>query len=161
VNYLFSIVVVAIVLAFFGLASYAMYLYLQLRKQKGSLEESVRQQRIACEAQVEEAQKGIVILARALVRNELSLTEGCIRISFLMGKARSAYASDVGQEPYSEDMNKVFFQLAEATAHIPVLDEWRKLTLEKQQSYDREREHIEDKFREFVFLAASALLEEK
>ncbi|MBL4567537.1 MAG: DUF2489 domain-containing protein, partial [Porticoccus sp.] len=61
--------------------------------------------------------------------------------------------SDVEKADY-----KVFFQLAEVTSHIPILDEWKKLGKKEKTSFDQEREELEASFKEFIEAAAKKLL---
>tara|TARA_R110000868_G_scaffold291466_1_gene551830 strand:+ start:141 stop:611 length:471 start_codon:yes stop_codon:yes gene_type:complete len=90
--------------------------------------------------------ESIVILARALLDDQVSLTEASIRINALLPSLSLSQAS---QEKLS-----VFQQLAEATAHIPILERWKALPRKDKQAFDKEREVIEAKYREFVYAAA-------
>ncbi len=90
--------------------------------------------------------ESIVILARALLDDQVSLTEASIRINALLPSLSLNQAS---QEKLS-----VFQQLAEATAHIPILERWKALPRKDKQAFDKEREVIEAKYREFVYAAA-------
>jgi uncharacterized protein DUF2489 len=99
---------------------------------------------------LENASRGIQILAGALVREEVTLTEGCMRIAYLL--------TQVDEDARQKQEYSVFFQLAEATAHIPVLDAWRELSKQKQRAFNKERTNTEEAFQEFVVEAAQQLL---
>ena len=162
-----------------ALLAYAVYLAVQLRQQNLRSKELALKRQVDYELRLEQIQKSIVILARALVQEELSMTEACIRIAYLMSQIKDHLSKDPGervysaddllttqgignvcfQDIYSEQVSQVFFQVAEATAHIPILDAWGALSREEQFAYDREREEIEANFDEFVLVAAQQLLE--
>ena len=55
---------------------------------------------------------------------------------------------------------QVFVQLAEATAHIPILDEWRKLNSLEKHRFDIERDELEKNYRDFVENAARKLVDD-
>ena len=84
----------------------------------------------------------IRILARGLVSDQLTLTEGCIRISALLD---SLGVSDEQKQDY-----RAIFQLANETAHIPILAQWKKLSKQEQINFDIERVTLEQKYADFV-----------
>ena len=51
----------------------------------------------------------------------------------------------------------VFQQLAQATSHLPILDDWKALSKSDKRRLNRERESIESNFREFIQLSAVEL----
>ena len=163
------------------LAAYAIYLYLQLRAQKVRQHELEREYQNRRLSELEQAQKSIVILARALLGKDLNLTEACIRIAYLMNQVRETLDSNTEEvfssaddladlatrgnrtfhDIYPEHVSTVFFQVAEASAHIPILEAWGKLSHPQQLAYDRERAEIEAKFDEFVGVAVEQVLEQR
>lgn len=92
----------------------------------------------------------IQILAQGIIDEQLSLTEGAIRISVLMDNLNIA---DTHREDYS-----AFFQLAEATAHIPILDAWKRLPKKEKARFEQERANTEEKYKDFVVDAAKRIL---
>ena len=132
------------------LISYAWHLQQRLK----SLEEKQRSEAVEQEnqrqQQVQDASRGIQILAGALVREEVTLTEGCMRIAYLL--------TQVHVEARQKQEYSVFFQLAEATAHIPVLEAWQELPKQQQRAFNKERANTEEAFQEFVLEAAQQLL---
>ncbi|WP_438951802.1 DUF2489 domain-containing protein [Porticoccus sp.] len=144
-----SLALVALV----GLSGYAFYLYLQLRKLK-----STKNARDKLLAEEQEERKNhyhnsIRVIASAIEADQVTLTEGAIRISMM--------ATQLDLPEHERQHFQVFFQLTEATAHIPILDEWQKLSTREKLRYDREREEIETKYREFAVSAARILLNKK
>ena len=134
-----------------GLSGYALYLYLQLRKLKNT--QNAREEVLAVEQEDRKAhyRKSIHVIASAIVADQVTLTEGAIRISMM--------AAQLDLSEHEREHYQVFFQLMEATAHIPILDEWQKLSTRDKLRYDREREDIEKKYREFTVNAASKVLQ--
>jgi hypothetical protein len=134
-----------------GLGGYALYLYLQLRKLKNT--QNAREKALVAEQEERKVhyRNSIRVIASAIVADQVALTEGAIRISMM--------AAQLGLSEHEREDFQVFFQLTEATAHIPILDEWQKLSTRDKLRYDREREEIETKYREFAVNAASRVLQ--
>lgn len=136
-----------------GLSGYALYLYLQLRKLKNT--QNAREEALAVEQEERKThyRKSIHVIASAIVADQVTLTEGAIRISMM--------AAQLDLPEHEREHYQVFFQLTEATAHIPILDEWQKLSTREKLRYDRDREEIEGSYREFAVNAARALLDKQ
>lgn len=101
--------------------------------------------------QLDNALRGIAMLANAMLREEITLTEGSIRVAYLLTQVDATARQ---RQEYS-----VFYQLAEATAHIPMLEAWQALPRQQQQVLTVERENIEALYKEFTLAAARALLD--
>lgn len=121
------------------------------------LQKQVRQQELQRRQQLEEAEKefqkrhdyinnSIQILAQGIIDDQVTLTEGAIRISVLMDNLKSS-------EQHREEFNAIF-QLASLTSHIPILDAWKKLSKQEQFRYEKERLDTESKYQDFVIDAA-------
>ncbi len=95
------------------------------------------------------AEKAVYLLAEAILDDKLTHTEGCIRIS--------SVAAGLTDYDRFRDEFSVFFQVAEATAHIPILDDWRALSLQEKKAFDQERKAIEARYSEAVVDAAQRL----
>lgn len=132
------------------LAAVAVYYHLKLRElerkrqqQREALQEQGRQQR-------ERVNKSIQIIAQGIVDEQLSLTEGAIRIKVLLDglsadeQARQAFAA--------------FYQLAAATDHIPILEAWKALSTKQKLHFDSQRQQLEADHREFVMDAAQRII---
>jgi type II secretory pathway component PulJ len=94
--------------------------------------------------------KSIQILAKSLREDQLSKTEAAIRISALL--------EFLGVEDTTKEKYSAFFQLAEATAHIPILEKWKALSTKEKLHYDSEREVLEEKYGDFVVDAAMRII---
>jgi len=93
--------------------------------------------------------RSVQVLAQGLVDEQLSLTEGAIRISVLLDNLK---IDDVLRSDYS-----AIFQLAEATSHIPILEAWSRLSKKEKKQFEKTRSSLEDQYKEFVVDAARRL----
>ena len=133
-----------------SLALYAIYLALQVRQQ--------RQQRQAAEQALadelakkeREARQSLQIIARALIQKDLSETEAAMRISWL--------AQQIQMSADEAQHLSVFKQLAEATSHIPILDDWAALSKAEKRRLNLEREAIEVNYRDFIQVSSEQLV---
>ena len=93
--------------------------------------------------------KSIQILAQAVHKDELTLTEASIRISGLLDSL------DVKANIKTEF--SAFYQLRDKTSHIPYLQAWQKLSTAEQKKFDLERLRYEATFNDFVMDAAKRI----
>lgn len=118
----------------------------RMEKRKRIEQEQLQKQQAQHEQYLDNS---IRILSQGIIDKQLSLTEGAIRISVLLDNLK---VGDTVKQEF-----RVFYQLAEATAHIPILDAWKKLPAKKRYQLDKERLAAEDKFGDFVIDAAKRL----
>ncbi|MEZ0123066.1 MAG: DUF2489 domain-containing protein [Candidatus Reddybacter sp.] len=144
--------IVIAVLIVVALAGYALHLHQKLERLDAEREAA----RLVFEQQLKdkaaETRKSIIILAKGLVADELSITECCLRISWLL--------TQINPEARESEAYSVFYQVAEATSHIPILEAWKALSREQRKAFDLERLAIEKAFGDFVLAAAKNLLDE-
>lgn len=139
-----------IILVLTVIASRLVYkVYLQKKDRAGKLQalEDANQK-----AQIERREwvnKSIQILAQAVDKDELTLTEASIRISGLLDSL------DVHADIKTEF--SAFYQLREKTSHIPYLEAWQKLSDADQKKFDLERLRHETTFNDFVMDAAKRI----
>ena len=136
--------VVVVVLAI--VAGYFQYRVYKMEQQKKSQQQTL--EKLQNDHQ-QYLKNSIRVLAQGIVDDQVSLTEGAIRISVLLDNLK---ISDAQREQYS-----VFFQLAEATSHIPILKEWKQLSKKQKRTFDKERRVIEEKFDPFMIDAATQI----
>lgn len=152
---LLSLVIVLGVLIVLVLALIAGRLvYKVYRQQKGRAEKLKALELANQQAQHERREwinKSIQILAQALHRDELTLTEASIRISGLLD---SLNVTDEVKTEFS-----AFYQLSEKTSHIPYLEAWQNLSNSEQRKFDLERLQHEATFHDFVKDAAQRILD--
>lgn len=141
------IVAVFIVSVLLVIAGYYLFQIRQLRQRQS-------EERIRREAKLEEkrrdARRSIVVLLRALKARQLTATEASIRIVSLLQVLPD---TERGLHSYA-----VFRDLAEKTAHIPILDEWKKLSSHEKRSFDKDREQFESEVQGQITVATDALL---
>lgn len=144
-----SLMLVAGVLLLVSLGTYASYLGYKLRQQRLVAEQAERQLAVELAAKETDARQSVQIIARALVQKDLSETEAAMRIAWLSQQIK--LSEDEAQQV------SVFQQLAVATSHIPILDDWKALSKTEKRRLDAERESIELNFREFIQASAKEL----
>ena len=135
------------------LAAYAGWLLRQLAQQRRARQDDCVVQYPVPPARNEHQlghRESIEILARCLVQEQVSATEAAIRITAI---ARALPESDSSGGFYN-----AFFDLANATAHIPILDAWQALGKVEKKSFEAERQSIEKAHRTQIMAAAHALL---
>lgn len=133
-----------------ALAAYAAWLSVQLRRQAGRAREAQEQLEAELQKKNLQARQSIQIIARALLQNDVTDTEAAMRIAYL-----SQQVSSTEQE--SEQFT-VFVQLAEATAHIPILNDWQMLEKSEKRRLNKERAEIELVYAEFIQAGAEQLV---
>ena len=133
-----------------SVGGYAAYLALQLYRRRQHLESSARALEKQLKDKESEARLSVQIIARALVQKDLSETEAAMRISWL--SQQIVLSADEAQH------FSVFQQLAVATAHIPILDDWAALAKAEKRRLNSERESIEASYRDFVQASAVELV---
>lgn len=144
-----SLMLVAAALLLAGLGTYAGYLGYKLRQQGIVAELAEKQLAEELAAKESSARQSVQIIARALVQKDLTETEAAMRIAWLSQQIK--LSEDEAQQV------SVFQQLAVATSHIPILDDWKALSKSEKRRLDAERESIELNFREFIQVSAVEL----
>ena len=94
--------------------------------------------------------KSIQIIAQGIHDEQLSLTEGAIRISVLLD---SMSVSESVQKEFS-----AFYQLSKATEDIPILEQWKQLSTKQKLKFDSQRERSEETYGDFVRDAAKRII---
>ena len=125
------------------------YLWL-LHRQNQRIKQFEQEQQQLVEAKRLQVNKSIQRLAEGACDSQLSLTEAAIRISVLLDSL--SVAEEVRQE------FTAFYLLAEKTAHIPILDEWKKLSTKEKLKFDEQRQALEKEFGDFVVDAAKRIV---
>ncbi|MDG1165046.1 MAG: DUF2489 domain-containing protein [Porticoccaceae bacterium] len=136
-----------------GLALYAGYLFLQLRVQASRVSEAQAELNVELHGKNLEARQSIQIIARALLQKDLTDTEAAMRIAYL---AQQVSATEDEAEQFT-----VFQQLAEATSHIPILEDWQMLEKSEKRRLNKERAAIELTYAEFIQAGAERLIKIK
>lgn len=143
---IFYTVATLIVLVLSAVAGYYVWALVRQQRRIKKLTEAQEQERLA---QRQRVNNSIQHLARGLVAEQLTLTEGAIRISVLL---ESLSVEDAIKQEY-----KAFYLLAEKTAHIPILENWKKLPTKDKLKFDQQRQQLEQEFGDFVIDAAERI----
>jgi hypothetical protein len=133
-----------------ALAGYAAYLWQKLRVQQTQLKAQTEQLQADLQSKNLVARQSIQIIARALLQKDLSDTEAAMRIGFL---SQQVIATEAEEQQF-----EVFRQLAEATAYIPILDDWAMLEKSEKRRLNAERKSIEAKYADFIQAGAQQLV---
>lgn len=132
-----------------ALSLVALYFLLELYKLKKRQRKQGKERLIKREQQRSEVNKSIQVLAGAVGRNELTLTEASIRIAGLLD------VLNVSENVKSDYAG--FYQLREATAHIPILAAWKALSAKEKYQFTQERTRCESLYGDFVIDAAKRM----
>lgn len=143
---LMTLVIILAVLIVCALAAVAAVMQYKVYRQGRARKALVEQQQAEGDAQRERVNKSIQILAQSVGSDDISLTEASIRISVLL--------DSMGVEDSVREEFSAFYQLAEATGHIPILDAWKALPTKEKLKYDRERT-TQEQFYEKAVMDAS------
>lgn len=134
-------VLAALLLVF--LAIWAWRLLQQVKRQEREQQRQVQALEDDARAQRERVNKSIQIIANTVVTgDQMSLTEAAMRLAVLL---ESLAIDDASREELAP-----LFKLADATAHIPILEEWKKLPTKKKLAFDKQRQSLEQDYRDFV-----------
>lgn len=147
VNVFLGLAVLVIVL----LSAVAAYYVMKLKKHEANVQSALNEQEEAMLAKQKENHKSIVFLANALLQDQLSLTEAGMRINWL--------SKSIDMSESQHEMALVFEKVAAATQHIPILDEWKKLTRKQQFQLDKQRLSIEKEYNDFALDSAKKIVE--
>lgn len=140
-------IAVAIVAGLMATAAYYLWRLYQLRRslqvQREQALEAERKHRSELNASVQ-------IICRALIADQVGCVEGSIRLSALMDQ--------LGLPEAQRQEYTVFDKMAQAVAHIPILDAWKSLPKEKKRGFEREMQQHEEELRDFIVDAAKRMV---
>jgi len=119
---------VLIILVLAVVAGVMQYKVVQLNRARKDAEAERDANKVAQRGRIN---KSIQVIAQSVGTDDITLTEASIRISVLLD---SLSVEDSVREEFS-----AFYELAESTGHIPILDAWKELPTKKKLQYDRER----------------------
>lgn len=147
----FTGLIVVAVLIIVCLCVIAAYYLIKLQRRNIEIKKQLDKDNAKLREQQAHHHKSIVFLASALLQGQLSSTEASMRISWL---ARSFELSS------SQKENIVSFDtLAQATDHIPILDEWKKLSKKQQFVFDKQRMALEKEYDDFIMASAKKIVD--
>lgn len=113
----------------------------------------LRKQTQSIQAHRQEWLETIQILARAYHQGQMGMVEAGIRLAMSM---RQLKLKPETLEPY-----QVYFQVMEATGHIPTHEAWKALPLKQRMAYEWEMQQLEEKYGSFFDDATRKLLDDE
>ncbi|MCR8924424.1 DUF2489 domain-containing protein [Dasania sp. GY-MA-18] len=144
---LYLILAVAIVIV---LAGYAVYTWRLASKQQQAQADELRATEQHRNEAADTARLNIMTMLRVLEQGQVSSTEAAIRIM--------SYRQALPVAEQQQAFFKPFDQLALATAHIPILDEWKALSSTQQQAFDEQRTALEQQYQADIKAAVASYL---
>ena len=140
---LFTIISIVAAIIIIALASYATHLLLLLRKQQQQ-----KQQEIA--AQNTKHLKSIKIIVEAMIQEQCEISEGCWRLSVLMGNLQIPDYSFEQEFP-------AIFRLYNLIKHMPIMEARKALEKKERMKLDFERMKHEAELQDEVKANVAAL----
>lgn len=133
-----------------ALSAVATYYCLELRKARKRQKQQLAELAAAADEQRERVNTSIQIIAKTLLDEGVGLTEASLRIRVLLDSLQ--VESAVKEEFVA------FYQVAEQTSHIPILEEWKKLSRKEKFAFEKEMARVESEYRDFALDAAKRIL---
>lgn len=146
---MFEVILALAVLIIAVLTAVAGYYLWQLYRLRQTQKNQLEKAKAESIAQRQRINTSIQVIAGSVGREDLTITEASIRISVLLD---SLSVDDNVREEYS-----AFYQLRDATAHIPILERWNNLPLAERRKFEKERLRHEKTYSAFVLAAAERI----
>ncbi|WP_421868822.1 DUF2489 domain-containing protein [Motiliproteus sp.] len=93
--------------------------------------------------------ESVKVISLAIVDEQCELAEGCIRLKKLL--------DHLAPQLHRHEDFSVINEMFNATSHMPILDEWKKLKLKQRFELTQEREALEQQHRDAILAAARKL----
>lgn len=125
-----------------GLATYAWRLSNQLKQQQQRQQQEMANADNQLRQKQRELQQDIAFVARAVLAEQCEITEGVLRIHYLL----SGLDPEAWHTPELEPLRRHY----DATQHMPILDEYKKLDRKQQFQLDRQRWALESEHKDVI-----------
>ena len=135
------------------LSAIATYYVLELRKVRRNQKQRLAELEAAAHAQRDRVNTSIQIIAKTLLDEGVGLTEASLRIRVLLD---SLQVEDTVKNEFV-----AFYKVADQTSHIPILQDWKKLSRKEKFAFEKEMARVEDEYRDFALDAAKRILGRK
>lgn len=140
-------------LIIFTLSAFATYYCLELRKARKRQAQQLAELEAAADAQRDRVNTSIQIIAKTLLDEGVGLTEASLRIRVLLD---SLQVEDTVKNEFV-----AFYKVADQTSHIPILQDWKKLSRKEKFAFEKEMARVEAEYRDFALDAAKRILGRK
>ena len=144
----YFIIAAAIVLLI--LSSIAGFYLWKVRQLKKNQADQIKRNQEAWKAHQEELAKDVRFIANSMVQGQCEITEGCMRIQYLLDKLDE----ELKNKPEFQAIHIHYRQ----TAHMPIRDAYKALSRKEQFKLDQQRFSLEEENRERVIAEATTLL---
>lgn len=144
---IFYTVAAIILLILAGIAGY--YLN-KVRKLNQAQKEQAEKNKQALEDHRNALIKDIQFIANSMVQKQCEITEGCMRITYLINKVDD---SEALRQSFPHVHNHT-----QATAHMPIKEDYKALTRKEQFKLDNERHTLESKSAENILREVKKIL---
>lgn len=132
------------------LSAVATYYCLALHKAKKRQAQQLAELEVAANEQRERVNTSIQIIAKTLLDDGVGLTEASLRIRVLLDSLQV-------EEAVKEEF-VAFYTVADKTSHIPILEDWKKLSRKEKFAFEKEMARVEADYRDFALDAAKRIL---
>ena len=139
------------VLIISSLGLYAFTLYVKVREKNAQQIKSASTLSRELAKRKVDAENSIRVIASALTQGQVGLTEGAIRISKL--------SRFLGTRLECSSQYQIFSKLAEDVAHIPILENWKKLSKVEKTNFEQEKKIIEENLRDSILSSAQKIVD--
>lgn len=137
------VLLLAAVLIVLALSWWAGSLLRQVKVKEIEEAEALGRLDLEAKAQRQRVNKSVQVIAASVLKgDEMSLTEASMRLSVLL--------ESLGMNEDEREAFAGIFKLAEATAHIPILAQWKKLPSKNKLTFDKQRLVLEADYKDFV-----------
>ena len=121
-----------------GLAFFVWKLLTQIKQKKLKREAEVQVHAEQAQQQKNYLIDSIRIISRSMLDGQCPMTEGCIRLKVLIDN----YSPQLHQLPELQVVEMVYAK----TSHIPMLDDWKRLSSKERMSFQQEIDLLEKQY---------------
>lgn len=133
------------------LAAIAAYLHWQLHRKRQQLKLQQLHYENNLKGKKREAATSIEVIARCYIDDQVELGEAALRLHHLL--------QYFDFDESTRNQVRVFDEVANRIAHIPILDAWKSLDKESKAQHRQTMENLENEFSAFAKDAAQKLLD--
>nr|WP_255537776.1 DUF2489 domain-containing protein [Motiliproteus sp. SC1-56] len=119
------------------------------REARRAHEQLLAEHKAKAQEQRDYLEESVKVIALSMQDEQCELAEGCIRLKRLLDHL----APYLHEHEDFAIINRMF----EATRHMPILEEWKKLKIKRRMELTLEREALEKEHREAILAAAQKL----
>ncbi|RDE18088.1 DUF2489 domain-containing protein [Motiliproteus coralliicola] len=119
------------------------------RKAQEAHEKLVQEAKAKAQEQRDYLIESVKVISLAIIDEQCELAEGCIRLKKLL--------DHLAPQLHRHEDFSIINEMFNATSHMPILDEWKKLKLKQRFELTQEREALEQQHHDAILEAARKL----